>query len=232
MTLRTIFVASAYTLAVAACSSGSSGTKTNPNGGETPDTEGTTAGSTGASTGNGASTSGGASTGGATAGSTSGSTPGTTGGTSTGGSIPIPDGGIPTADCSAGCATLVGNVFRQNAKPTHGGKGTLYFALFDGNPITGAASATLITATTVANADLAADNAKVPYELGPFAVTTKELQLMVFLDDDNNVDPAKPAPGKGDLVSLSLSGGIGGVRLKPASAGEMTVDVPLTAALP
>lgn len=143
----------------------------------------------------------------------------------------VVDGSAHACDSGA-CASVVGFVLRTATKPKHGGKGPIYVALFDGNPILDASHAVVVARTLLPSTDFSADDAKVPYRVDGVPVRAAAYQAIAFLDDANAVTPNNPQPGSGDLISLSLSGTIGGIPLVVAAEGEASLDLPLNAALP
>jgi hypothetical protein len=143
------------------------------------------------------------------------------------------DAGPLGASCDAsGCASLVGLVKRTSTQPQHGGKGSVYVAVFDGNPVTDASHAIVVARTLIANADLSADTAQVAYRVDDVPVRAAAYQVIAFLDDANAVSAANPAPASGDLISLQLAGGISGIPVTLTKPGDDPLDLPLNAAMP
>ena len=135
--------------------------------------------------------------------------------------------------CDAGgCASLVGFVQRTTTQPAHGGIGSVYVAVFDGNPVTDSASAVVVARTLLPNEDLSAENAQVAYRIDDVPVQSTAYQVIAFLDDANAVSASDPAPASGDLISLDLSGGISGIPLTVSQPGQITLDLPLNAQTP
>jgi hypothetical protein len=143
-------------------------------------------------------------------------------------------GGADTGGpCSAAsCAALVGHVKRTSTKPQHGGVGSVYVAVFDGNPVTDASHATVIARTLLAQVDLSADGAEVAYRVDGVPPRAQAYQVIAFLDDGGAVSSASPQPAAGDLISLQLAGSIEGVPITLAAAGDVTLDLPLNAVMP
>jgi hypothetical protein len=127
---------------------------------------------------------------------------------------------------------VLGYVKRTTTKPTHGGKGAVYVALFDGNPITGASTATIVGRALLTNQDLTSDTAQVAYRIDGVPARAQAYQVIAFLDDANAVTASNPRPASGDLVSLDLSAGFGGVPVTVAGSADVSLDLPLNVAMP
>jgi hypothetical protein len=139
----------------------------------------------------------------------------------------------PPPACDAGtCASVTGLVQRTaSTKPTHGGKGTVYVAIFDGNPITNS-SAAMVGRALLPNEDMSSDTAQVAYRVDGVPARAQPYQAIAFLDDANTVTAQNPKPGSGDLVSLDLSSGFSGVPVTVPGPGDVTLDLPLNVTMP
>jgi hypothetical protein len=143
------------------------------------------------------------------------------------------DAAASSSSCDgSSCASLSGLVKRTSTAPLHGGKGSVYVAIFDGNPVTDATHAVVVARTLIANTDLSASGAQVAYRVDDVPVRAAAYQVIAFLDDGNAVSASNPQPASGDLISLQLSGGISGVPVTLASPGDDSLDLPLNAAMP
>lgn len=148
------------------------------------------------------------------------------------------DGGGPTdapvADagpCTSSCATLSGKLGRKaSTKPTAGGVGKVYIALFDGNPILDK-NAPVVARAVIDNVDLTADDATVDYELTGITPRGAERQVVAFLDDNGNASAGAPAPDKGDLATLDLFA-FSGIKVIIDQPTVKTLDLQLNAAVP
>lgn len=136
----------------------------------------------------------------------------------------------PPPPCAAGCATLSGKVMRKAlTKPQNGGKGSVYVAVFDKDPVVDRAGAKLVGKAVVENADMTADTASVPYAIAELTPRPSPYFVVAFLDDNKNASGTAPGPDKGDLVSLD---GISAPKVTLAAAGTVTLDLSLNAVLP
>ena len=219
----------ALLLLLAACSSSSA-----------PSTGGAGTTATGSSGGGGSASSGG---GGSSGGSPSGSGSGSSGGSSSGGvATPGDDAGVAAGDdggttgagaCDASaCGSIAGFVQRTSTAPTHGGKGAVYIAVFDGNPITSQATATVVARQLLPGEDMTSATAQVAYRVDGVPVRAQGYQVIAFLDDANAVTASNPKPASGDLVSIDTSAGFGGVPVSVTSAGVVSLNLQLNVAMP
>lgn len=136
-----------------------------------------------------------------------------------------------TAPCTT-CAALVGKVARKSGtKPSAGGKGSLYIAVFDGNPIIDSKGAKLVARTLIENVDMSADTASVDYRVEGIPPASTERQVVAFLDDNKTATESNPAPDKGDLVTIDIAG-FSGIKVKVPTPGDHTLNLQLNAALP
>lgn len=144
------------------------------------------------------------------------------------------DSGAIVIDKDAGLATVSGFVSRT-APIASGldGKGSLFIALMDKNPVTDAKNAKSLANILIKNADLSAAGAMVPFKLENVPVVHGYLFVSVFFDDNGNADTSgdgsKAGPDKGDLVNLDL---VSPLKVKIDLAAEHKVDVVLNAGLP
>jgi hypothetical protein len=128
-------------------------------------------------------------------------------------------------------ATLTGKITRSTA-PKAGGKGGLYVAIFERNPITNQNDPGLVARTLIPDADMTAAGASYTYTLGPIPTRAEAYYITAFLDDNNTVnmnDPSKAGPDKGDLVSLD---GFNFPTVTVSQPGEETLDIVLNIAMP
>ena len=148
-------------------------------------------------------------------------------------SAPSSDASPPSiTDDGGASASLVGSVKRTSTQPAHGGKGTVYVAVFQGNPVTNASGAKMIARTLLSNQDLSSAGAQVAYRIDSIPPASAPYEVIAFLDDANSVSSTNPQPGSGDLISLQLSGGISGIPVTLAGAGVTSLDLPLNALMP
>ncbi|HEY2516066.1 MAG TPA: hypothetical protein VGI39_34580 [Polyangiaceae bacterium] len=146
---------------------------------------------------------------------------------------PAMDASQPPSSCDASaCASLVGAVKRTATQPAHGGKGAVYVAVFEGNPVTDAAGAKVIVRTLLTDQDLSSAGASVAYRIDGIPTASAPYQVIAFLDDAQAVSTTKPQPASGDLISLQLTGGISGIPVTLADGGVTTLDLPLNALMP
>ncbi len=140
------------------------------------------------------------------------------------------DATMVDAACTTSCATLAGKVLRVAlTKPQNGGKGTVYVAVFDKDPVIDRAGAKVVGMALVPGCDLTSDTASVPYSIAGLATRADPYFVVAFLDDNKNASATAPGPDKGDLVSLD---GIGAPKVTIAKAGTVALDIPLNAVLP
>ena len=148
-------------------------------------------------------------------------------------SNPSNDASPPSVSDDGGAsASLVGSVKRTSTQPAHGGKGAVYVAVFQGNPVTNASGAKMIARTLLSNQDLSSAGAQVAYRIDSIPLASAPYEVIAFLDDANAVSAANPQPASGDLISLQLSGGISGVPVTLADPGLTSLDLPLNALMP
>ncbi len=143
-------------------------------------------------------------------------------------------GGGVVVDVDAGTATVSGSISRSAAIAAGlDGKGSLYVALMDKNPITDRATAKPMANLLIKDADLSASGAKVSYKVENVPVVHADLFVVVFFDDNGNADTSgdgsKAGPDKGDLLNLDLANPL---KVKIDGPGDHQVDVVLNAGLP
>lgn len=138
----------------------------------------------------------------------------------------------PSADasCAEACASLTGKVQRKPlTKPQNGGKGDVYVAVFDRDPVLDRENAKVVGQVIVADADMTADTASVAYTIEGLPPRAEPYAIVAFLDDNHTASGATPGPDKGDLVSLD---GIAAPKVTVSKAGVTTFDLALNAVLP
>lgn len=149
------------------------------------------------------------------------------------GNTALTDSGSPGADVTvpeAGTVSLSGKVTRKaGTKPTAGGKGSLYVALFDGNPITDMKGAKLVGRALIENADMNPDTASYDYRIDGIPPSSTERQVVAFLDDNKTATTTSPAPDKGDLVTIDIAS-FSGIKVKVPA--DTTLNLQLNAAIP
>lgn len=145
----------------------------------------------------------------------------------------LTDTGAPGADVTvseAGTVSLSGKVTRKaGTKPTAGGKGSLYVALFDGNPITDMKGAKLVGRALIENVDMNPDTASYDYRIDGIPPSSTERQVVAFLDDNKTATTTSPAPDKGDLVTIDIAS-FSGIKVKVPA--DTTLNLQLNAAIP
>jgi hypothetical protein len=135
------------------------------------------------------------------------------------------------APCSdAVCATLSGKVLRKPlTKPQNGGKGNVYVAVFDKDPVVDRDNAKLVGQALIENVDMTDGAASVAYSVPGITPRPQPYFVVAFLDDNKNASPTTPGPDKGDLVSLE---GIGAPKVTLSKPGTVSFDLSLNAVLP
>lgn len=136
--------------------------------------------------------------------------------------------GVLDQGMMSGGAKLSGTISRT-ATPKAGGKGPLYVAVFEGNPVVDSKNAVLVAQTVVTDADLSAPDAKVSYRIEGIAPSARERQVLAFLDDNRTARPPAPGPDAGDLVTLD---GIGGIKVTLSMEKEVPLNLVLNAVIP
>jgi hypothetical protein len=167
-----------------------------------------------------------------------GAAPATDSGTTTtadSGSTPVTTdaGSAPTVDAGSsttGGATLTGLVKRvATTQPSAGGKGNVYVAVFDNDPVVNRQNARSVGNALVADADMSSATASVRYTITNLPPRSQQYFVIAFLDDNKNAPANAPAPDRGDLVSMD---GFSAPKVTLSSATSVTLDLNLTMALP
>jgi len=120
----------------------------------------------------------------------------------------------------------------RSATPTAGGDGDIYIAVFDRDPVLDMESAVAVGSGFLADADLSADGAMVPYTIEDIAVRAEPYFLIAFMDDNDNVDAsdmANAGPDSGDLLSLR---GLASISVTLDTPGAHDLDIDLNSVLP
>lgn len=133
------------------------------------------------------------------------------------------DQGPPTPS-----ASLNGTI-RRTATPKAGGKGPLYIAVFEGNPVVDSKPAVLVAQTLIGDVDFAPADAQVSYRIEHIPISTKERQVLAFLDDNRTAKLPNPGPDVGDLVTLD---GFGGIKITLPAEQDVTLNLVLNAVIP
>ncbi|PCC71332.1 hypothetical protein SAMN02745121_00871 [Nannocystis exedens] len=103
----------------------------------------------------------------------------------------------------AEAASVAGTVTRTvDVAPGNDGKGTLFVAALDVCDLTGGGK--VLGVAVVADADLAGEDAAVPFTIENLPRTS--VQLALFLDDNGDAMAMTPRPGPGDLVYTRSAG--------------------------
>ena len=140
---------------------------------------------------------------------------------------PVATDGGPVGSTGA----IAGNVSRSaSAVPEADGVGPLYVAVFDQDPVTNRATATVVARVLVEGADLSSATATIPYAVEGIPPRAEAYYVTAFFDDDMNAgsDPATAGPDRGDLVSLM---GLGSPRVTVSGATTVDFDIVLNTAL-
>jgi hypothetical protein len=132
--------------------------------------------------------------------------------------------------CTTGCATLSGRVLRlANPAPSAGGKGPLFIAVFDNDPVANRANARAVGNVMIADADMSSATAAVSYSVPNITPRAQPYFVIAFLDDNKNAQLPNAGPDRGDLVSLN---GFSAPTATLATATTVTLDLSLTTAMP
>lgn len=122
-----------------------------------------------------------------------------------GGGEPAPQDASPAADAPpAAAGGSIGGTITRSAEPAAGGRGHLYVAVFDRDPVSARDEAVAVARTIVMDADMSDPSAAIPYEVGGVPPRAEAYYVTAFLDDNGTVgsDPASAGPDRGDLVAL------------------------------
>lgn len=174
-------------------------------------------------------------------GSSEDSTPGAT--RTDAGAVPSSDSGAPAAADAAtppvssdagtpsgATATLTGKVKRvATTNPSAGGKGPIYVAVFDADPVTNRQNAHAVGNALIQDTDMTSATAAVDYTITNLPPRSQPYFVIAFLDDNKTATTANPAPDRGDLVSMD---GFSAPKVTLATATSVTLDLNLTMALP
>lgn len=128
-----------------------------------------------------------------------------------------------------GPSTSLSGTIRRTATPKAGGKGPLYVAVFDGNPVVDSKNAVLVSQTLIPDVDFSLADAQVTYRILGIPISAKERQVLAFLDDNRTAKPPNPGPDVGDLVTLD---GFGGIKVKLPTEQDVTLNLVLNAVIP
>lgn len=150
------------------------------------------------------------------------------------GTAPTTDAGSPSTPAtdagSTGGATLTGLVKRvATTQPSAGGKGNVYVAVFDNDPVTNRQNARAVGNALITDADMSSATASVAYTVTNLPPRSQQYFVIAFLDDNKNAPANAPAPDRGDLVSMD---GFSAPKVTLSSAASVTLDLNLTMALP
>ena len=128
-------------------------------------------------------------------------------------------------------ATLAGWITRS-AAPRAGGRGSVYVALFDRDPVLMRDSAMRVAETVIDDADFSSNSARYEYQVSGIPPRPEPYFIIAFLDDNGTVDPSTPSlagPDRGDLVSLE---GLSSPQVTIATPDRMSMDLDLNFSLP
>ena len=145
---------------------------------------------------------------------------------------PADGGGDPAPDAGASGAVRLHGVVSRSVTPTADGDGDIYIAIFDRDPVLAMADAVAVGNAFLADADLSADGATVPYSVEDLPVRAEPYFVIAFMDDNGNVDPSDPesaGPDSGDLLSLR---GLASLSVTLAEPGDRELDIDLNSVLP
>ena len=146
---------------------------------------------------------------------------------------PSGDADSPATDGGAGnlgAATLTGKVKRvATTSPSAGGKGPIYVAVFDSDPVTNRQNARSVGNVLILDADMTSATAAVDYTITNLPPRAQPDFVVAFLDDNKTATTTNPAPDRGDLVSMD---GFSAPKITIATATTATLDLNLTMALP
>lgn len=123
---------------------------------------------------------------------------------------------------------LFGSVTRT-AKPMNGGKGNLYVAVFEGNPVVDAKNARLLGQKLIPDVDFSDMSASIPYRIDGILAAQRPIQVLAFLDDNHTASTQQPGPDAGDLVTLE---GLGGIKVTLMPDQDNSRDLVLNAIIP
>lgn len=140
------------------------------------------------------------------------------------------DGAAPRLDQAAVVTrTVLSGSISRTARPMSGGKGDLYVAVFEGNPVVDAKNARLLGQQLITAVDYSGTDVRTPYRIEGILLAQRPTQVLAFLDDNHTVSSDKPGPDAGDLVTLD---GLGGIKVTLVPDGENHLDLVLNAVIP
>lgn len=138
----------------------------------------------------------------------------------------------PVADAPpAASGGSIGGTITRSAEPAAGGRGHLYVAVFDRDPVSMRDEAVVVARTIVMDADMSDPAAAIPYEVGGVPPRAEAYYVTAFLDDNGTVgtDPATAGPDRGDLVALE---GFASPSVVVDAEHRVTLDLVLNFNLP
>jgi len=140
-------------------------------------------------------------------------------------------GPIDASAPMGGGATLTGTITRS-AAPAAGGRGSLYIAIFDVDPVMNRDSAMLIASARLEDVDMSGDGASVSYTVPGIPPRAEPYFVTAFLDDNMTVvatDPTMAGPDRGDLIAIM---GFASPSVAVTTATEVVFDLDLNFNLP
>lgn len=140
-------------------------------------------------------------------------------------------GSTPTDAPPSGGGAIAGRVTRT-AMPAAGGRGHLYIAVFDRDPVTDRMGARAVARTRIENVDMSSPSASVSYRVEGIPPRAMPYYVTAFLDDNGTVDerdPERAGPDRGDLVALE---GFSSPRVTVPDARTVMFDLVLNFNLP
>lgn len=138
------------------------------------------------------------------------------------------DQAAPVGDAPAPRTALFGQITRT-ARPKNGGKGDLFVAVFEGNPVIDAKNARLLGQQLIPSVDFTDDKTTIPYRIEAIQRAQREVQVLAFLDDNHTTTAMNPAPDAGDPVTLD---GLGGIKIQLTVDADNHRDLVLNAIIP
>lgn len=148
-----------------------------------------------------------------------------------GGSPPPPDASSAADAPPAASGGTIGGTITRSAEPAAGGRGHLYVAVFDRDPVSMREEAVVVARTIVIDADMSDPAAAIAYEVGGVPPRAEAYYVTAFLDDNGTVgsDPATAGPDRGDLVALE---GFASPSVVVDAERRVTLDLVLNFNLP
>ncbi|MFB6352024.1 MAG: hypothetical protein ABEN55_01975 [Bradymonadaceae bacterium] len=118
----------------------------------------------------------------------------------------VADADTSTTSDTGPTAALTGTITRESGtEPEEDGKGNLYIAVMDREPISNQDSAKAVAYKLIKNTDFSSASASVDYTITGIPTRTDKYYLTAFLDDDGTASgqgPSEAGPDTGDLVAL------------------------------